>query len=72
MASRTIKHALTCGEIARRINVSRDRVQYFLRSRCIKPAQKAGRIGIYSDEVLDRLSAFFHGEGVAARGLNKK
>jgi len=44
-----IRKALTIGEIASRTNSPVHRVEYFIRSRKIKPIERAGNLRVFSE-----------------------
>lgn len=46
---------LTVGEISRRVGCPVHRVDYFIRTRGIKPLEIAGRARVFGDDVLDLL-----------------
>lgn len=48
----SVKELPTTGEIARMLGVSRDAIQYAIRSRRITPAGRAGCAFIYDDEAI--------------------
>jgi len=47
--------ALTIGEIGKRIGWPNHKIDYFIRSRNIKPIQRAGNLRVFSEDVVDRL-----------------
>ena len=49
------KKALALGEISRRIGWPLHRVEYFIRSRKIKPVLRAGNIRVFGDDIVKRL-----------------
>jgi hypothetical protein len=47
----------TVGEIARRLGEPIHKVEYVLRSRCIRPRGIAGNSRVYAEEDVDRVAA---------------
>ena len=50
-----VKNSLTIGEISRRLNLPVHRLDYYIRTRGVKPIERAGRFRVYDESVLDLL-----------------
>ena len=55
MTIHDVPRLATVGEIARRLNTTRDRVSYITQSRGIHPSAVAGNALVYSDEAVARI-----------------
>lgn len=53
--AREVKKSLTIGELSRRLGCPIHRLDYFLRTRGVKPIERAGRFRVYDESVLDLL-----------------
>lgn len=56
----SVPHALTVGEIARRLHAPVHRVEYVIRSRAIRPASRAGNARIFTDADMERIGYELH------------
>lgn len=56
-SSGDVANALTTGEIARRVDQPIHKIEYYIRSRGVKPIARAGTLRIFSEADFERIAA---------------